>query len=362
MFPSVARHFFMINCNLCPQYCSPCCENVICAVFCALSGADPPPTDSFPIFMPHVKPEKAETYLCTSVRVSAKQDYYIVGFTPNATMNVAHHMLLYGCSKPGSTEDVWNCGGMSDGGLPRAGICNGGSKIIYAWARNAPQLDLPKGVAFRVGGSTDTQYVVLQVHYADVSSFTNGTTDDSGIEVHYTETPQPKSASVFLLGTGGYIPPNSTEHMETACIIYTNKDLHPFAYRTHTHALGHVVSGYRVRRNYKTGKDQWTLIGKKNPMLPQMFYPVEKALTVSDGDILAARCTMVSNRNRTTAIGATAADEMCNFYMMYWVDADGPSLTLKPPGVSFTSGPPYYYWGKGKPTLNNIPHKDASSL
>ncbi len=45
------------------------------------------------------------------------------------------------------------------------------SQVIYAWARDAPALDLPDGVAFEVGGNTAIQYIVLQVHYADVSSF-----------------------------------------------------------------------------------------------------------------------------------------------------------------------------------------------
>lgn len=35
----------------------------------------------------------------------------LVGFEPNATMNTAHHMLLYGCGEPGSDNPVWyvNC-------------------------------------------------------------------------------------------------------------------------------------------------------------------------------------------------------------------------------------------------------------
>ena len=43
-------------------------------------------------------------------------------------------------------------------------ICRSGQKIIYAWAKNAPKLDLPKGVGFKVGGPrADVQYLVLQV-------------------------------------------------------------------------------------------------------------------------------------------------------------------------------------------------------
>lgn len=50
----------------------------------------------------------------------------------------------------------------------------------------------------------------------------------------------PKLAGVLLLGTGGFVPPNDEEHMETACVIEENKTLHPFAFRTHTHSLGRL--------------------------------------------------------------------------------------------------------------------------
>lgn len=32
---------------------------------------------------------------------------FLVGFEPNATMDTAHHMLLYGCTKPGTDDLVW---------------------------------------------------------------------------------------------------------------------------------------------------------------------------------------------------------------------------------------------------------------
>lgn len=111
-----------------------------------------------------------------------------------------------------------------------------------------------------------------------------------------------KRAGVLLLATNGEIGPMQTEHMETACEIVEDKKLHPFAYRTHTHSLGKVVAGYKVRRD-KTGKDNWIQLGKRDPLTPQMFYPVEDTDTIERGDIVAARCTMKSNRTRTTYIG-----------------------------------------------------------
>lgn len=112
-----------------------------------------------------------------------------------------------------------------------------------------------------------------------------------------------KQAGVYLLGTSGTIGAMKTEHMETACQINENKTIIPFAYRTHTHQLGKVVSGYRIRKQAGSNKDEWTLLGKRDPLTPQMFYPVLNKEPITKGDQLAARCTMESTRKRPTYIG-----------------------------------------------------------
>jgi len=276
--------------------------------------------ETFDLLMPNVLPKKAETYFCTPIKIDSDADYYITGFVPNATMETAHHMLLYGCEEPGSEEEVWNCGEMAvkDPSLQSAEPCKKGAQVIYAWAHDAPPLTLPSGVGFHVGGRSKIKYITLQVHYASVDRFVGGVRDDSGVFLKYTTERQPKQAGVLLMGTGGRIGANSVEYMETACKINEDKIIHPFAFRTHTHALGRVVSGYKVQRINR--KDEWTLIGKQDPQLPQMFYPVANNLTIRKGDTVAARCTMVSNRNWVTRIGLTSDDEMCNFYIMYWTD------------------------------------------
>ena len=51
-------------------------------------------------------------------------------------------------------------------------VCKGGKQsIIYAWAMDAPKLVLPENVAFKVGGVTNKNYLVLQVHYANIDYF-----------------------------------------------------------------------------------------------------------------------------------------------------------------------------------------------
>ncbi|XP_043241915.1 peptidylglycine alpha-hydroxylating monooxygenase-like [Amphibalanus amphitrite] len=324
-------------------------------------------TERLTLLMPKVLPPHPETYFCISLKLDQNNDQYVVSFEPNATMETAHHMLLYGCERPGTDDKVWNCGDMaiSDPDKRTGPVCRGANKIIYAWAKNAPKLVLPDGVAFKIGGATKVKYLTLQVHYADVSLFQDGKTkDDSGVFLTYTTNPQPKSAGVLLMGTGGYIFPNSEEHMETACDITEDTVLHPFAFRTHTHQLGTVVSGWRARYSRSDGY-RWTLIGKMNPQLPQMFYPVLDNVTITTGDIVAARCTMNNFRSRFTKIGLTAEDEMCNFYMMYWTD--GAPLSRS---SCFSWGPPFSYWHRlpfglsrlfSHPWLTQIPDEESAS-
>jgi peptidylglycine monooxygenase len=242
-------------------------------------------------------------------------------------------------------------------GMGSAQPCAKGSQIIYAWAMDAKSLELPKGVGFRVGRDSAVKYLVLQVHYASVDHIPQEG-DDSGVFLQYTEQEMPRTAGVLLMGTGGSAPPHSTTYFETACKIEDQREIHPFAFRTHTHSLGRVVSGWRVRNN-----QDWTLIGKKSPQVPQMFYPVETDMTLSAGDVVAARCTMVNTRDRTTMVGPTGEDEMCNFYMMYWVEGKD---TIQP-NTCFTRGPPTWSWGGlgllglGA-DLGNIPDLEASVL
>lgn len=312
---------------------------------CPVSVASPVPASSaqqttdVDLLMPSVQPKVVDTYLCHAMKMS-EDPMYIVGFKPRASMEKAHHVLIYGCTEPGNTKDVWDCGEMHAADseqFDQAPVCQSGDNIVYAWAMDAPELRLPTGVGFKVGGDTDIQWLVLQVHYKDVSSFLppKNETDQSGVVLSTTDQPQPKRAGVYLMGTDGEIPAHSTTYMETACSYNEPVVMHPFAYRTHAHTHGRVNAGYRIR----DGK--WLEIGRMSPQKPQMFYNVTNpGMTVQQGDILAARCTMVNDEDEAIAVGSTSKDEMCNFYIMYYVDGDETLGNH----YCFTPGPPSWSW------------------
>lgn len=260
------------------------------------------------IRMPGVTPKESDTYFCMSMRLPVDEEAFVIDFKPRASMDTVHHMLLFGCNMPSSTGSYWFCD---------EGTCTDKANILYAWARNAPPTRLPKGVGFRVGGETGSKYFVLQVHYGDISAFRDNHKDCSGVSVHLTRVPQPLIAGMYLMmSVDTVIPPGEKEVNADISCQYKMYPMHVFAYRVHTHHLGKVVSGYRVRNG------QWTLIGRQNPQLPQAFYPVEHPVDVTFGDILAARCVFTGEgRTETTHIGGTSSDEMCNLYIMYYMEA-----------------------------------------
>ncbi|XP_026074976.1 peptidyl-glycine alpha-amidating monooxygenase-like isoform X2 [Carassius auratus] len=264
---------------------------------------------SLDIRVPGVIPTESDSYYCTAVPVPTPWEAYIVDFVPHASMDTAHHMILYGCKTPYATQGYWDCG-------KELGTCRDQAKIMYAWARNAPPTKLPKDVGFKVGGDTRVNYFVLQIHYGDATYFRDHHRDCSGLTLRMTSKPQPFIAGMYLMmSVDTVIPPGKkVTNADIAC-TYTSSPMYPFAFRTHTHSLGKVVSGYRVRNG------QWTQIGRQSPLLPQAFYPVANTIDVRNGDTLAARCVFTGEgRTTDTQIGGTSSDEMCNFYIMYYMD------------------------------------------
>ncbi|XP_045156226.2 peptidylglycine alpha-hydroxylating monooxygenase-like [Mercenaria mercenaria] len=267
------------------------------------------------IRMPRAVSTKPDDLLCHAVQLKT-QEAYILRFEPHATKSVAHHMMVYGCSMPGSDKPYWSCGEMDD--HSNRSVCGDGERqIVWAWAMDATGRSFPKDVGFRVGGRSNINYIVIQLHYAE--QFQAGQTDDSGVTLHITDKAQKYQAGYYVMYTYGFIPPMTDEfHLECACEFQNNYTIIPLAYRTHSHNLGVVTSGYRVRDG------EWTEIGRMSPQLPQTFYDATSdGVVVKKGDILASRCTMSSQRNFYTNIGPKHQDEMCNFYIMYYTDYKG---------------------------------------
>uniref|UniRef100_A0A1I7S7E0 Peptidylglycine monooxygenase n=2 Tax=Bursaphelenchus xylophilus TaxID=6326 RepID=A0A1I7S7E0_BURXY len=254
--------------------------------------------------VPGYSPKEDDAYIGVSIKATAG---YIVRFEPFAHADRIHHMLLYGCDKPAYDSSFW------EGGA----TCAGASHILYAWARNAPSLSLPEGVGFAIGNKGDpVQYIVLQVHYAH--PFSGNVRDFAGVTMHLVDTRPANLAAVYLFVSGEAIPPRRDVALNNiSCTYDGDAELTPFAFRTHTHQMGRVVSAYFKRSG------QWTQIGKRNPQWPQLFQKIDKKIVIKKGDFMAATCRFDSHdKAEFTPMGSMGTAEMCNFYMMFYRSAD----------------------------------------
>ncbi|VDP97397.1 unnamed protein product [Trichobilharzia regenti] len=247
----------------------------------------PSSRDEYTIRMPGVRTTQDDEYWCYSQRVD-NNTFYITKFEPLYDPELAHHMILFSCENPGSENQLWRCDMMSSDASP---VCKGTPEIVFAWAMGAPSFKMPEvysfffcphqGVSHKVGLGTPSKYLVLQIHYKNAASF------------------------------------ESDAKLEMSCMYTGQVTLHPFAYRVHAHSHGVLNEGFVL-----DGENKY-LIGSKSPQVHQTFYPVEnKSLEIHNGDNIAAMCIMENNEDKVIPMGSTRQDEMCNFYMMYWVDKD----------------------------------------
>ncbi|XP_065910976.1 peptidyl-glycine alpha-amidating monooxygenase A-like isoform X3 [Dysidea avara] len=250
---------------------------------------------------------KANDYRCVAAQVPAEAKY-LVRFEPRVNTTSVHHMLLFGCHVPFATNQTWDCKAMSK-------LCSGSfaAHILFGWGRNASGIQLPEGVGFKVGASTDISWFVLQLHY---SSQPPSTQPSPGLIVQLTDGEKQSVAGVYVLAAYGYKPiPPTTDvvNFDLACHHHGNPIV-PIAFRVHAHSLGIKITGYVVKNSGK----EWVELGSKSPQDPQAFYPIVSNVTVTEGDYLAARCVYSSiGVTQTVHIGADTSDEMCNFYIMY---------------------------------------------
>ncbi|ESP00557.1 hypothetical protein LOTGIDRAFT_157833 [Lottia gigantea] len=262
------------------------------------------------IRMPNVISPRPDALVCHGIKLDPEETY-VVSYIPHASADVAHHMMVFGCILPASHEPSWLCNENHEDFETE--VCGKGEKqVVFAWALDAPSFQFPDGVGLRLSGTTGVNYIVIQLHYKHI--FPPGRTDNSGVTLQMTRERQPKQAGFYVIGTHGYIPPKQRAFtMETACKYENEYPIYPIGYRTHSHNLGVVTSGYRIRDG------TWIEIGRMSPQLPETFYNVTNHVEVRPGDVLAARCTMNSvKRTHNTHIGPTNADEMCNFYVLYY--------------------------------------------
>eukprot|EP00731_Ephydatia_muelleri_P011381 Em0006g275a len=109
---------------------------------------------------PPPQPSDAKNFTIAVNQISPK-------ISPNNGMYV-HHMLLYQCLSLNENTDLgigYDCN-MATSTIRN---CRLGRPIITAWAVGGNDFIYPPGIAFPIGGRSDEQYVVMEMHYNNPS-------------------------------------------------------------------------------------------------------------------------------------------------------------------------------------------------
>ncbi|KAL1770972.1 peptidyl-glycine alpha-amidating monooxygenase isoform X10 [Sigmodon hispidus] len=261
------------------------------------------------IRMPGVTPKESDTYFCMSMRLPVDEEAFLTSsLVPAWILSIICYFLDAICLHPLEVTGMIL-------------ITLNHSIILHTFVFHS--LASPKGVLYKERWEKLGQFneFVFSLNNTISRAFCKRGKDNhkdcSGVSLHLTRVPQPLIAGMYLMmSVDTVIPPGEKMVNSDISCHYKMYPMHVFAYRVHTHRLGKVVSGYRVRNG------QWTLIGRQSPQLPQAFYPVEHPVDVAFGDILAARCVFTGEgRTEATHIGGTSSDEMCNLYIMYYMEA-----------------------------------------
>eukprot|EP00878_Enallax_costatus_P000444 GHUV01000535.1.p1 GENE.GHUV01000535.1~~GHUV01000535.1.p1 ORF type:complete len:875 (+),score=241.60 GHUV01000535.1:368-2992(+) len=280
-----------------------------CVLLLVASSVDGKGT-TFEITVPEsVKPKEQDAYICTTLPLPDKP-HKLVGVEPLGEQKVVHHILLFGCDVPfkqpkAGEQSVWEC--------KSTPTCGGFQEtIMYGWGRNAPKLDLPKGVGFSVGKGSAIAWVVAQVHY--LGERPDG--DVSGVRLDLEDTPVPFSAGLLSYASFFSIPPGKKSYLvQNNCCYRGFQPLTTFAVRVHTHTMGKQVFMTRPSA-IQSGKGDIIAVG--DPQAPQGFNAVQSSV-IWPGEHLNVVCDFDSSgKTAAVAAGPTHAHEMCNMYLMVY--------------------------------------------
>ncbi|KAI7845909.1 hypothetical protein COHA_000641, partial [Chlorella ohadii] len=264
----------------------------------------PAPGETFelPVRFPEHPTDEEDAYLCTAIKLP-DQPLKLVGIEATSDQRIVHHMLLFGCQVPAQTEEVWNCR-MS----PVCGTASEG--VLYGWGKNAPAVAMPQGAGFSVGPGTGIRSLMHYLHGRPAN-------DTSGIKLRLSSVPVPYSAGMVAFASMFKIMPRTNSTLvKNSCCYSGWEPLHGFATRVHTHKMGREVFLDRTRPTDRSALERVVAL---SPQKPQGFYPVHPEATFLPGDQLTMACDFDSSTvDHTVVSGHSAADEMCNLYLMLY--------------------------------------------
>ena len=110
---------------------------------------------------------------------------------------------------------------------------------------NAGELVLPEGAAVPIGGHSNVFQIQLECHYKDRFI---GKDFITGVEMTVAPEKPKKLVGIFLLGSMHInLQPKSWSNVHVSCPYRWDDEIEVFAYRTHAHGNGKVITGKVLR-------------------------------------------------------------------------------------------------------------------
>ena len=102
---------------------------------------------------------------------------------------------------------------------------------------------LPENSSIRLGGQSDINSINIEAHYKEQFE---GTDDFTGLVVQTSKNPPEKLIGIYLLGSSYFtLPIGKQTNVNIECEYQYDEPIEVFAFRTHAHTNGQVITGYR---------------------------------------------------------------------------------------------------------------------
>lgn len=236
-----------------------------------------------------------------------------------------------GCENTEVVNDDGSIGHLMEHGkvdLECSSMPKGCSALIWPWAVGAPELVMPPGVGFPMGGQGKAKnWLVLQAHYYNPDLHEN-VRDSSGVRFSFTEDLRPQEAAISFISSGSRsyqrppMPAGEKNYELSPFIIPSSCTVDAFATPITILGVGNHMHLAGLRTTMELQRDGVNL----GPMRSEKYYDFNHQSsepsffrTLLPGDQINMHCHFdTSSHTEDVSFGEGSNQEMCLATLFYY--------------------------------------------
>ncbi len=249
---------------------------------------------------------KDEITMCVLKRLDNDAEAWVTRIRTKLSVG-SHHMIIYRSDATAEQLDPLKC-------TPFTETLAGGNVPLMITQVAEDQLQLPKGVAFKLGAH---QMVRIEMHFIN---YTKSVINPTG-EVHFDTTDKAfvhDEADLLFYGNPDFNIPKGKSYSTPWKFLDVWPGTKIFALTGHTHALGKsvdiAVSDGTIAPTPSLIYPGDSPFSWSEPPLAQFDPPLEFA----QGQGFQYRCTWLNDTTSSVGFGESATKEMCFFWAYYY--------------------------------------------